>query len=191
MSDKRSDGKPILLALGANLPSLWGNPICTFAHTISVLRNAGLHIDAVSKVYKTRAVGPGLQKIYYNAVVSVRSDLPASRILRVAKQLERAAGRRLGRTWGPRCLDIDLLDYKGRILRRGQRYRLPNQLVLPHPHIHERAFVLVPLRDVAPDWRHPIGHVSAKALLRALPARERAGVGAGLAFAAPTCEKRL
>ncbi|RTL63866.1 MAG: 2-amino-4-hydroxy-6-hydroxymethyldihydropteridine diphosphokinase [Hyphomicrobiales bacterium] len=189
MSDKCRDGKPILLALGANLPSLWGSPVATFYHVIAELRSLGLHVVDVSKVYKTRAIGPGLQKIYYNAVISARSDLPPARILREAKRLERKAGRRLGRTWGPRCLDIDLIDYKGHTLRSRLRNRAPGRLILPHPHVHQRAFVLVPLRDVAPDWQHPVTHRSVTALLKALSVGERAGVGPGLAFAPPPCDK--
>lgn len=190
MSDNSGDGKPILLALGANLPSLWGNTYATFYRTLEALESLQLQIIAVSKLYKTRAVGLGLQNFYYNAAIAVRGDMPASRLLREIKRIERRAGRKLGRTWGPRCLDIDILDYKGRVLpRSGRRAREPGRLVLPHPHLHQRAFALVPLLDVAPRWRHPVLQASAGDLLKALPARERTGIGHGLAFPDRACEK--
>jgi 2-amino-4-hydroxy-6-hydroxymethyldihydropteridine diphosphokinase len=189
MSDNCNDGKPILLALGANLPSLWGNPNATFYRTLEAIESLHLQIIAVSKLYKTRAVGPGMQNFYYNAAIAVRGDMPASRLLREVKRIERKAGRKLGRVWGPRCLDIDILDYKGRVHRGGCHGREPGMLVLPHPHVHERAFALVPLLDVAPRWRHPVLRASAKDLLKAMPVRERTGIGPGLAFPDRACEK--
>jgi 2-amino-4-hydroxy-6-hydroxymethyldihydropteridine diphosphokinase len=79
--------------------------------------------------------------------------------------LERKAGRRAGRPQGPRPLDIDILDYGGRRLGWPGRGRRRARLVLPHPEAHRRAFVLVPLAQVAPHWRHPVLGASARALL--------------------------
>lgn len=192
MSDNRRDGKtvkPIFIALGANLPSLYGMPGETFGHTIGCLQRLGFTVNSLARIYETRAIGPGLQKHYYNSVVVLEGDMPPARLLMEIKRIERNAGRKLGRTWGPRCLDIDILDYKGRILPARTRRRERGSLVLPHPHLHERAFVLIPLLDVAPAWRHPVLGKTARALLTALPAHERAGVGPGLAFPPRTCEK--
>jgi 2-amino-4-hydroxy-6-hydroxymethyldihydropteridine diphosphokinase len=93
------------------------------------------------------------------------------------KQIERRAGRRGGRPWGPRTLDIDIVDYAGLVThwRKGRgAFGRPRPLVLPHPLAHERPFVLKPLLDIAPDWRHPALKRSARELWRAA-ARGREG----------------
>ncbi|MDX2204880.1 MAG: 2-amino-4-hydroxy-6-hydroxymethyldihydropteridine diphosphokinase [Hyphomicrobiaceae bacterium] len=189
MSDKCCVGKPVFLALGANEESVWGRPELTFCHAVSHLERLGLVVNEVSDVYKTAAIGPGLQYRYCNSVISLCGDISAARLLVEIKRIERLAGRRLGRTWGPRCLDIDILDYKGRILPSRVRRRQRGSLILPHPHLHERAFVLIPLRDVAPRWRHPVLNRSVKSLLGALRPCQRQSVGPGLAFPPRTCKK--
>jgi 2-amino-4-hydroxy-6-hydroxymethyldihydropteridine diphosphokinase len=95
-----------------------------------------------------------------NAVALLDTSLPPEALLRVLKEIERKSGRRGGRPWGPRTLDIDIVDYGG--LVRHWRKRRPafkaagtRPLVLPHPLAHERPFVLKPLLDIAPHWRHP------------------------------------
>src|SRR5262249_8436131 len=92
--------------------------------------------------------------------------------LRLVKGLERQAGRRLGQTWGPRPLDIDILDFGGRRLGWPPGRHRRGRLILPHPEAHRRAFVLVPVADIAPAWRHPV--------LGATPARPLARLGWGL-----------
>jgi 2-amino-4-hydroxy-6-hydroxymethyldihydropteridine diphosphokinase len=86
-------------------------------------------------------------------------------MLRLLKRIERRAGRRLGRRWGPRPLDIDILDYRGTRIGWPPRRREPGRLILPHPEMHRRVFVLVPLLEIAPHWRHPILGLGARALL--------------------------
>ncbi len=194
MSDISREGKRILLALGANLPSRWGEPPYTFERAIALLQSAGFAIEKVSKLYKTRAVGPGKQNIYYNCVLSGQTRLSPAALMRTAKAIEAQAGRRRGRTWGPRVLDIDIIDYRGRRLGQSpimQRieHRVPGRLVLPHPEAHRRAFVLVPLRDVEPAWRHPVSRKGLAAMIEALPLPTRKGVGPGLAFSLPPCNK--
>jgi 2-amino-4-hydroxy-6-hydroxymethyldihydropteridine diphosphokinase len=94
-------------------------------------------------------------------VALVDTNLSALALLRLLKQIEAAAGRRGGKPWGPRTLDLDLLDYKGLVLnwariRPAQPRPGARPLSLPHPQLESRAFVLKPLLDVAPDWRHPV-----------------------------------
>ena len=104
-------------------------------------------VVAISPVYETEPVGGPPQPDYLNAVVVLETDLPARELLRVAKSLEAAAGRQPpepGKRWGPRPLDIDIL------MIGDERIDEPD-LVVPHPRIHQRAFVLAPLADVAPE----------------------------------------
>ncbi|RZI38058.1 2-amino-4-hydroxy-6-hydroxymethyldihydropteridine diphosphokinase, partial [Herbaspirillum sp. HC18] len=123
--------------------------------SIQALESAGIAVVNKSNLYRTKAVGPGLQLAYYNAVVRVRTTKTPRDLLRTLKTIERSAGRRFGRVWGPRSLDIDLLDYEGALRGLPRHGHRRGQLVLPHPELHKRAFVLVPLLDVAPHWRHP------------------------------------
>jgi 2-amino-4-hydroxy-6-hydroxymethyldihydropteridine diphosphokinase len=116
-------------------------------------------------------VGWARQLAYVNAVALIDTSLSPEALLKVLKGIERASGRRGGRPWGPRTLDIDIIDYRGLIRHwHGRRpdFRQAGMrpLVLPHPLAHERPFVLKPLLDVAPDWRHAVLRRSARALWR-------------------------
>jgi 2-amino-4-hydroxy-6-hydroxymethyldihydropteridine diphosphokinase len=159
----------VLVALGANCPGPWGTPAQTIAHALGKIERANVAVRAVSPLYETRAVGNARQPVYVNAVALLDTTLSPETLLRVLKQIERDAGRRGGRPWGPRTLDIDVVDYKGRIRHwrdgRGDFARAGiRPLVLPHPLAHERPFVLRPLKDIAPGWRHPVLKRSAREL---------------------------
>lgn len=103
-----------------------------------------IRLLARSSLYRTPPWGPVPQPEFVNACAVVRTDLSARDLLLAAQDVERALGRVPGERWGPRALDIDLLDYDGIALQE------PG-LTLPHPRLHERAFVLVPLAEIAPD----------------------------------------
>ncbi|HZT46829.1 MAG TPA: 2-amino-4-hydroxy-6-hydroxymethyldihydropteridine diphosphokinase [Hyphomicrobiaceae bacterium] len=179
----------ILLGIGANADGAWGAPPNTLLRAREALAAAGLDIIASSPAYVTEALGPGRQRPHLNAVLAARSNLPPGALLRLAKRIERQAGRRLGRRWGPRALDIDLLDMRGKRYGWPPCRRYPGRLILPHPEMHRRAFVLVPLLDVAPSWRHPVLDLAGRTLLARLPARHRRGVGRSLDFVASACDK--
>jgi 2-amino-4-hydroxy-6-hydroxymethyldihydropteridine diphosphokinase len=141
---------------------------------LSEIERAHIAVEAVSPLYQTEAVGNARQPAYVNAVAALDTPLSPEALLRVLKGIERRSGRRGGRPWGPRTLDIDIIDYEG--LVRHWRGRAPDfwragprPLVLPHPLAHERPFVLRPLGDVAPRWRHPVLKKSAAELLHTLP----------------------
>jgi 2-amino-4-hydroxy-6-hydroxymethyldihydropteridine diphosphokinase len=146
---------------------------------LSEIERAHVAVEAVSPLYETEAVGNARQPAYVNAVAVLDTSLSPEALLRVLKGIERRSGRRGGRPWGPRTLDIDIIDYRGLIrnwrgLAPGFSRAGARPLVLPHPLAHERPFVLRPLLDVAPSWRHPVLQRSAAKLLHELP-RGRAG----------------
>ncbi len=130
------------LGLGSNL----GDRAAHLQFGLDGLAARAGQVVAISPVYETQPVGGPAQPDYLNAVVAVETELSPRELLGVAKALEAEAGRELDpeRRWGPRPLDID-------ILMVGDLRVDDPDLVVPHPRIHQRAFVLAPLADVAPD----------------------------------------
>jgi 2-amino-4-hydroxy-6-hydroxymethyldihydropteridine diphosphokinase len=118
----------------------------------------------VSSFYRTEPVGFAPQPDFLNAVAAIEWRGSARDLLRATQEIERRVGRTPGLRNGPREIDVDILDLGG--MRRGS-----GDPILPHPRMRERRFVLAPLAEVAPDWRHPEGGESAAELLRALPRR--------------------
>jgi 2-amino-4-hydroxy-6-hydroxymethyldihydropteridine diphosphokinase len=166
----RARGK-ILVGLGANRPGPWGAPAATIKRALGEMEKTGIVVEAISPLYETAAIGRARQPAYINAVVLIDSNLSPEALLRRLKSIERRAGRRGGRPWGPRSLDIDIIDHKGLVRHwRARQAEFPRAgtrpLVLPHPLMHERPFVLKPLLDIAPDWRHPVLGRSIGALWR-------------------------
>jgi 2-amino-4-hydroxy-6-hydroxymethyldihydropteridine diphosphokinase len=186
---KLEQSNSLLLALGGNISGRWGEPGATIARAIRVLSNSGVAVACCSNLYRTQPVGVVRQPTYLNAVVLAHAALAPAELLRLLKIIERRAGRRLAPPMHPRPLDIDILDHGGRRLGWPPRRRERGRLILPHPHMHERAFVLVPLLEVAPLWRHPVLGVSARTLLARLAPGTRSGVRQALDLAPGACEK--
>jgi 2-amino-4-hydroxy-6-hydroxymethyldihydropteridine diphosphokinase len=179
----------LLLALGANMRGAWGGPAETLARARRELAAAGVRTLRASRLYATPPLGPGRQARYLNAVLKMEASLAPGALLRLVKGLERRAGRRFGRRWGPRCLDIDVLDFGGRRLGWPVRRRERGRLILPHPEMHRRAFVLVPLLEVDRHWRHPVFGVRGRALLGWLAAAAPRNLRQILDFAPFACDK--
>jgi 2-amino-4-hydroxy-6-hydroxymethyldihydropteridine diphosphokinase len=138
----------ILVALGANLPSAsHGGPLATLTAALAAFREQGIDISGRSRWYESAPVPISDQPWYVNAVVSVTTRLGPGPLLERLHAIEATFGRVRGVANAPRLIDLDLLAYDDRIEAGWP--------ILPHPRLYERAFVLLPLRDVAPDWRHP------------------------------------
>lgn len=156
----------ILIALGSNLPHPeFGAPEEILVAARGVLASEGLPIERHSRLYRSPPWPPSSQPWYVNAVaeVSPESGFDAAGVLVRLHAVEQAFGRQRGAANAARILDLDLLDYQGRV---SGPEAVP---VLPHPRLMQRAFVLLPLRDVAPDWRHPVTGQSVTELISALP----------------------
>lgn len=182
--------KMLLLAIGGNVAGHWGCPRQTFARACRELEQGGVAIVRVSHLFMTKPVGDTPQPSYLNAVILAKACIAPAALLRFLKRLERRAGRRTARASASRPLDLDILDYGGRRIGRPSRRRTRGSLILPHPEMHLRAFVLVPLLDVAPAWRHPISGRAGKALLAQLLPSDRASVRQALDSATDTCDKQ-
>jgi 2-amino-4-hydroxy-6-hydroxymethyldihydropteridine diphosphokinase len=166
--------RPGLLAFGANVPGAWGDPAASIRRAIALLPERGVRIEAVSSFHQTAPMGPP-QPAYVNAAARITTALEPDALLAVLKQLEAEAGRRPGERWGPRPLDIDILDFGGIVQGwlDGKPATGRRGLVLPHPGLHERTFVLAPLAEVAPEgWRHPVLGLDVAAMLAALRSQE-------------------
>jgi 2-amino-4-hydroxy-6-hydroxymethyldihydropteridine diphosphokinase len=156
-----------LISIGSNRWTRWGNPkalirkLCAPAKTGALASKAPAFAGArCSRITESRPVGPGTRR-YANAVALIESDLSPEKLLHKLKKIERAAGRRPGRRWGDRPLDLDIIAWSGGIwASRG--------LTIPHADFRKRRFVLSPLCEIAPDWRDPVTHLTARHLLARL-----------------------
>ncbi|MDP9138350.1 MAG: 2-amino-4-hydroxy-6-hydroxymethyldihydropteridine diphosphokinase [Pseudomonadota bacterium] len=167
----------------------WGAPRETLLRACRELELAGVSIVCASSGYWTKPVGDTPQPRYLNAVLLAKAYIAPGALLRLLKRIERFAGRRSGRAMASRPLDLDILDYGGRRIGWPARRRQRGRLILPHPEMHKRAFVLVPLLEVAPAWRHPVSGRRVKALLTQLTPVARANVRQTLDSATNTCDK--
>ncbi|MEU6110825.1 2-amino-4-hydroxy-6-hydroxymethyldihydropteridine diphosphokinase [Streptomyces albidoflavus] len=154
-----SNPKTAVISLGSNL----GNRLETLQGAVDALEDTpGLRVKAVSPVYETEPWGvePGSQPSYFNAVAVIRTTLPPGSLLERAQAVEEAFHRVRDERWGPRTLDVDIVAYADVV-------SADPELTLPHPHAHERAFVLAPWHDVDPEAQLP-GQGSVDELLSAL-----------------------
>ena len=156
----------ILIALGANLPSTAGPPDATLRAALRILAQRNVAVHALSPFYRSKAWPNPCDPEFVNAVARVETDLSPGELLAVLKEIEREFGREATKRNAPRPLDLDILDFNGKIEE--------GPPTLPHPRLHERGFVLLPLRDVAPDWIHPVKSLGVHSLIESLPAGARA-----------------
>lgn len=159
----------ILIGLGANLDSpVYGPPRRTLLAALDRLEVQGIRVVRRSRLYRTAPVPASDQPWYVNAVAEVATDLAPGPLLEALLAMERAFGRVRTVPNAPRVLDLDLLAY-GNV--RNAPGTVPE---LPHPRLTSRAFVLLPLAELAPDWRHPVTGKTVLALIAALPPEQRA-----------------
>jgi len=147
----------ILIALGSNLVSAAGTSAQTVSAALTALEANGVHPLKVSRLYRSESWPDPNQPPFVNAAAQVQTAFSPPELLGVLHTVERAFGRVRGERNAPRTLDLDILDYDGRVE--------DGPPVLPHPRLENRAFVLLPLSKIAPEWRHPISRRSAAELM--------------------------
>lgn len=182
------------LSLGSNISGHFGDPLTSLRQSVSRLSVYGIVLVKSSSVYRTAGVGREKQPTYYNAVVEIRSPYAPRYLLHILKKIETDFGRRRNGLNRPRPIDLDIVDaswpetgwQKRKISMAtapdaghaafstySNRRRKRPHLMLPHPEVHKRRFVLEPLLEISPHWYHRTMHCPARRLLARLPCRPR------------------
>ncbi|WP_242096459.1 2-amino-4-hydroxy-6-hydroxymethyldihydropteridine diphosphokinase [Sphingomonas sp. CROZ-RG-20F-R02-07] len=149
------------IGLGGNRRTRYGDPAATLAAALDAIGG----IMAVSRIRSTAPLGPSIRR-FANAAVLIATDESPPELLARLKRIERRFGRRPGRRWGARALDLDILLWSGGI------WADPG-LRVPHAALPMRAFVLAPLAEIAPEWRDPTSGLTMRHLSARLTARHR------------------
>jgi 2-amino-4-hydroxy-6-hydroxymethyldihydropteridine diphosphokinase len=187
-----------LICLGSNEESAWGGALATVQKAMLLVAGLSEKPAQSSALYATPAFPKGAGPDFVNAAMAIFTTLAPADLLEHLHRIEAAAGRERTKRWGQRTLDLDLIAVGGMVLPdhatyaywhdlslQDQLVETPSQLILPHPRMQDRAFVLVPLCDVAPDWRHPVLGRSVAQIFADLPSAARAEVTPLIAPNAP------
>ncbi|MEM6481011.1 MAG: 2-amino-4-hydroxy-6-hydroxymethyldihydropteridine diphosphokinase [Pseudomonadota bacterium] len=179
----------ILIALGANAPLNGQQPEVTLNQAIERLSKTKVEVVSLSRFYRTPAFPLRSGPDFVNAAARLRYDKTPVQLLELLHAVEAEFGRERVIRWGQRTLDLDLIATGDSVLPNREVYeswralppaqqlqQTPDEIILPHPRMQERAFVLVPLCDIAPDWCHPVLKRSIREMLLELPEAERAAI---------------
>lgn len=153
------------IAVGANQPYKVNTPLENISAALKVFERHEIKVTAVSRPWRTPAWPDPSQPEYVNGIIEVSAKLPAISLLEKLLFIEGQFGRVRTAPNAPRTLDLDIIDYGSQVRSKDEQ----SNLTLPHPRLEERAFVLLPLRDIAPDWCHPVTGISLDHLIARLP----------------------
>jgi len=147
----------VFLGIGSNVGDRFGN----LQKALRLLAGThGITVRRVSSVYETEPVGGPIQPDYLNAVVEIHTACEPHQLLKVCICIEHAMGRTRTVKWGPRIIDIDIVFYNRLVMTT-------DDLTIPHPYVHERGFVLIPLSELVPDFEHPVLGKTVRELIKA------------------------
>ncbi len=179
----------VLVAFGSNMDLNGKDPLSTLREAARTLVLHGMVIRRISRFYASPCFPAGAGQDYVNAAALVEVREGAAEILAHLHAIEARFGREREQRWGQRVLDLDLLAVEDQVLPDAvtqaawrtlapeqQALRAPEQLILPHPRMQDRAFVLVPLAEVAPDWLHPVLNLTVRQMLGRLSPADIAAV---------------
>jgi 2-amino-4-hydroxy-6-hydroxymethyldihydropteridine diphosphokinase len=156
----------VAIALGSNLGD---SQAILFSAIDALAQTPGIRVQSKSNWYRTPAVGPP-QPDYLNGCALLQVEIIPELLLEILLKIENNFGRQRNERWGPRTLDLDILLYENRIIETAK-------LQIPHPRMRERAFVLVPLAEIAPNWIEPVSVRTIKELLKDVDCSDVSRIG--------------
>lgn len=182
MPQTRAKTRIFHVAFGGNVDTGHGSLENTMRGALNRLVQDEIRITSTSQFYDTPAFPIGSGPNFVNGVIELQTTLTADELLARLHEIEKEFGRLRQKRWGARTLDLDILSegqavhpnaetwrYWFNLAPERQQIEMPDTLILPHPRLHERAFVLVPFNDVAPNWLHPVLGLTVAEMLEALP----------------------
>ena len=162
-------GISCIVAVGSNQEWLCNNSVIVLTEMLNNLKINYVNVTSISRFYQTPAFPAGSGPDFVNAALVIRTNLTHNDLLALFHRIEHDMGRVRDRRWGQRTIDIDLISYGDQVLPdvetqaywmelplAEQMTKAPDQPIVPHPRLQDRAFVLGPLMDIAPQWRHPV-----------------------------------
>lgn len=191
MERKQTGRKTLIsyIALGSNAEVMNESSTTILQKAIITISERLGSVDVCSGFYQTPCFPKGAGPDYVNAVIAVQSDLEPEVLLAGLHEIEAEFGRVREVRWGQRTLDLDMLALEGQVIPNvatvqdwielpieRQMTEAPSEMLLPHPRLQDRAFVLIPFAEIAPEWRHPILGVTVREMLDALPEAEKAEI---------------
>ena len=163
----------VILSLGSNLPSKFGDKFDNLKLAVSFLESYGIIIDKKSSYYETSSYPDKSKPKFVNIVISIKTDLPPIDLMSVLIYIEEKLERKRNKKFDPRTCDIDIIDYNKKILN----FRYQNSdLTIPHKQLKYRNFVLFPLQEILPNWKHPKTGEIISALINKLPEEDRKSI---------------
>jgi 2-amino-4-hydroxy-6-hydroxymethyldihydropteridine diphosphokinase len=182
-------GHKVVVALGSNQASSLGNPEETLENAFLALSERVGAPMRKSRFFQTPAFPIGAGPDFVNAVATFETGSSPSQVLEFCHEIETIAGRTREVRWGQRTLDIDIISFDDKVLPdldvhqywrdlppEEQVSQTPDRLIVPHPRLQDRAFVLVPMMDVAPNWCHPILGLTTREMLAQCPEAEKGSI---------------
>ena len=178
-----------LISYGANIPGPFGNPCETLTVVLEQLGEQSLEIVKKSRLYSSVAFPDPREPRYLNGCLELKVNCSAINLLVKLQCIEKKMGRRYSSRWSSRICDLDLLSYANLVFPNNnvfnhwykmplkkQMINKPANLLLPHPRLQDRAFVLKPLIEIAPNWIHPVLNLSVQEMFDTLPIKEQESV---------------
>ena len=163
----------IILSLGSNLQSQFGNRFQNLNLAIQHLKKEGIIINKKSSFYETPSYPNKSKPKFINMIVEVKTDLLPINLMLILINIEKLLGRQRRKKNDPRTCDIDIIDYDGQV---NEFLTQNSKLIIPHKDLSSRNFVLFPLQEILPDWKHPKSKENVSALIQKLPEEDRKSI---------------